>query len=76
MAAFQHHDAGAETRRLQRDREAGKPRADHANVGIQVESQPRAGGIADAGIAREDIAHAVFLRIGSGVVTLSFAATQ
>ena len=64
MAAFEHNDAGAKARRLQRDRQAGKPRADHENVGIHVESQPCAGGIANAGIACEDIAHAVFLRDG------------
>jgi len=76
MAAFQHNDAGAEACRLQRHRQAGKPRADHANVGIEVESQPCAGGVADAGIAREDIAHAVFLRTRPVLVTLSLAATQ
>ena len=34
---FEHGDAGAEPRGLQRHREPGKPRADHADVDIQIE---------------------------------------
>ena len=46
MAAFEHGDAGAKPRRLQRDRQAGKPRADHADVDIQSKDSRCAGGIA------------------------------
>lgn len=37
MPAFEHGNAGAEARGLQRHREAGKPGPDHANVDIQIE---------------------------------------
>ena len=42
MPPFEHGDAGAEPRRLQRHRQPGKPGADHADVDIQIERQPRA----------------------------------
>ena len=42
MAAFQHRDAGAKPRGLQRHRQPGKPRPDHADIDIEVERQPRA----------------------------------
>ena len=40
MPAFEHGDAGAEPRRLQRHRQAGKPGADHADIDIEIERQP------------------------------------
>ena len=39
VPALQNGDAGAEARGLQRHREPGKPRADHADVDIQIEGK-------------------------------------
>ena len=41
VPAFEHGDAGAEPRGLQRHRQPGKPRADHGDVDIQIEGKPR-----------------------------------
>ena len=75
MAALEHRDAGAEPRRLQRHREAGKPRPDHADIDIQIERQPRArrrlGGIGSVGRACESLVHIVFLGTDRALVTLS-----
>jgi len=37
VPAFEHRNAGAEARGFQRDRQAGKPRANHADVDIEIE---------------------------------------
>ena len=75
MPAFEHRDAGAEPRGLQRHRQAGKPRADHADVDIQIERQPRAfahrRGVGSVGRACGSLAHVVFLRTDQALVTLS-----
>ena len=39
VPAFEHRNAGAETCGFQRDRQAGKPRANHADVDIEIERQ-------------------------------------
>ena len=61
MAALEHRDAGPEPGRLQRDGESGKPGPDHADVGIEIERQPRAFTKAGffLGHACESLAHVV-----------------
>ena len=75
MPAFEHGDAGAEPRRLQRHRQPGKPGADHADIDIQIERQPRAlrqrRGVGSVGRACGSLAHVVFLRTDRALVTLS-----
>ncbi len=61
MPALQHGDAGAEARRLQRNGQSGESGPDHADVGVEIERQPRA--LAKAGFflgpACETLAHVV-----------------
>ena len=74
MPAFEHGDAGAEARGLQRHRQAGKPRADHADVDIEVERQARAKRrvvVGAVGRTCESLGHVVFLRTAAALVTLS-----
>src|SRR6185312_5436228 len=74
LPPFENGDAGAETRGLQCHREPGEPRADHADVDIQIEgkAQPlrHAGGILSVGRVRGGFAHPVFLRTCRALVTL------
>jgi hypothetical protein len=42
MAAFEHGDAGAQPSRFARHGEAGKAGADHADIDVEIERQPRA----------------------------------
>jgi hypothetical protein len=37
VPSFEDGDAGAKPRRLQRNGEAGKPGADHADIDVQIE---------------------------------------
>jgi hypothetical protein len=76
MPAFEHGDAGAEARRLQRYRETGKARPDHADIDIEVERQARAKGrlvVGAVGRTCESLGHVVFLRTAAALVTLSRA---
>ena len=76
VAAFENGNARAAPRRLQRDRQAGKPGADDADVDIQIEGKPaltQAFGIRSAGGACGDLDHVVFLRSLCLLVTLSRA---
>ena len=70
---LENGDAGAEARGLQRHREPGKPRTDHADVDIQIEWEAHplrhAGGIMSVGRARGRFAHIVFLRTCRALVT-------
>ena len=74
MPAFEHGNAGAEARGLQRHRETGKTGPDHADIDIQVERQTRAKGrvvVGAVGRTCESLGHVVFLRIAAVLVTLS-----
>ena len=74
MPAFEHGDAGAEARRLQRHRQAGKAGADDADIDVQVERQARAKGrvvVGAVGRTCESLSHGVFLRTAAALVTLS-----
>jgi hypothetical protein len=77
VPAFEHRDAGAEARGLQRHRQSGKPGADHADVDVQVERKPRAprhvSGIMSVAGTCGSLAHVVFLRARQALVTLSRA---
>ena len=42
VAAFEHGDARPQPGRFQRDGQARKPRADDADIDVEVEGQPRA----------------------------------
>src|SRR6266404_3613799 len=63
VPAFENGDAGAQPRGLQRRREAGKPRPDHADIDIQIERKPRAlshrRGVRSVGRACGSLAHIV-----------------
>ena len=76
VAAFEHGNAGAETRGLQRHGQAGKPGPDHADIDIEVERQAGAKGcvvVGAVGRACESLWHGVFLRTAAALVTLSKA---
>ena len=63
MPAFEHGDAGAQPRRLQRHRQPGKAGADHADIDIEIEGQPRT--LAKPGVGSSVVRgldHATFLR--------------
>ena len=70
MPSFEHGNAGAQPRRLERDGQPGKSGADDADVDVEVEGKPRAlcGGVGSLVYACGSLAHAVFME------TFSYAA--
>src|SRR4029077_19294696 len=76
--AFENGDAGAEPRRLEPDRQAGKAGADDTDVNVQIERKPRPlawlarGGIGSTGRSCRNPDHDAFLRIDLALVTLSW----
>ena len=79
MAALEHGDAGPEPCRFARHGEAGKAGADHADIDIEIEGQPRAlqqrlggrCGVMSIGRACGRLAHCFYLRTVPALVTLS-----